>query len=295
MLGVWKPQSCFVSDFLIELSDRTPLAPLGALMSAVSHVVGEVPVLLLGAAARDLLLVHVHGVEVHRATEDTDLALAISDWDAFRRIREGLVLSKPFKATRLPHRFWFRQQRVDIVPFGGVERSDHSIAWPPDGSEMMNVIGLNEALANAVHVRLPGPIVARVTSLPAMSLLKTWAWRDRRYRAPGKDASDLWLLLQTYCRAGNEDRLYEDERDALAAYEFDMEAAGAWLLGKDGRGVLAHGSGQRELLGSLNTILRPEIDPDGALSLVTQMPVGNRERQLALLAAFHAGLFDSRP
>ena len=49
----------------------------------------------------------------------------------------------------------------------------------------------------------------------------------------------------------------------------------------------------RRSLESLDTILRAEIDPDGALRLVAQMPPGDRDRQLSLLAAFCAGLFET--
>lgn len=61
----------------LDLSDRAVLGPLARLLSAVRRAAGDTPVLLVGAAARDLLLVHAHGVEVQRATEDTDLALAV--------------------------------------------------------------------------------------------------------------------------------------------------------------------------------------------------------------------------
>jgi hypothetical protein len=47
------------------------------------------------------------------------------------------------------------------------------------------------------------------------------------------------------------------------------------------------------LLESLDAILRPEIDPDGALRLVAQMPPGQRDRQLSLLTAFCAGLLET--
>ena len=79
----------------------------------------------------------------------------------------------------------------------------------------------------------------------------------------------------------------------IAAYAFDLDEAGAWLLGKDAHEVLAHGPDPRKSLESLDAILRPEIDPDGALRLVTQMPVGQRDRQVALLTAFYAGLFET--
>jgi hypothetical protein len=99
------------------------------------------------------------------------------------------------------------------MPFGGVERPDRRIAWPPEGVEVMNVRGLTEALATAVVVRLPGGVSIDVACLPALALLKIWAWEDRRYTTPGKDASDLWMFLRHYAEAGNEDRLYDQETE----------------------------------------------------------------------------------
>lgn len=231
---------------------------------------------MMGAGARDLLLVHAHGVDPQRATEDTDLALAA------------------FKAEGPLHRLWFGEQRLDIVPFGGVERADRSIAWPPEGAEVMSVSGLSEALATAVFVRLPGGVSCSVASLPALALLKVWAWKRRMYTAPGKDASDLWMFLRHYAEAGNQDRLFGPEGEAaLASLDFDFDKAGAWLLGSDARAVLARGSDLRRLLDDLHRILKPETDPDGSLRLVGQMPPGDRDRQLSLLVTFCAGLFET--
>jgi predicted nucleotidyltransferase len=126
-----------------------------------------------------------------------------------------------------------------------------------------------------------------------MALLKIWAWQDRKYTAPGKDAADLWEFLQYYADAGNQDRLYGPEGEAaLASFGFDVEKAGAWLLGRDAREVLTHGPDPKAALAALDVILRPETDPDGSLQLVTQMPGGNHDRQISLLTAFHAGLFE---
>jgi predicted nucleotidyltransferase len=75
----------------------------------------------------------------------------------------------------------------------------------------MNVSGLTEALATAVAVRLPNGLSIEVASLPAQAVLKIWAWEDRKYTTPGKDASDLWIFLRHYAEAGNEDRLYGQE------------------------------------------------------------------------------------
>ena len=70
----------------------------------------------------------------------------------------------------------------------------------------MSVWGFSEALVSALAVQLPGEEAVLVASLPALALLKLWAWEDRRYLTR-KDASDLWLLLRYYADAGNQDRL----------------------------------------------------------------------------------------
>ena len=275
----------------LDLSDRAVLGSLARLLSAVRRAADDTPLLLVGAAARDIILVHAHGIAMQRATEDTDLALAVRDWEAFLRVREALLASGTFTTEGPAHRLWFGDQRLDIMPFGGVERPDRSIAWPPEGVEVMNVRGLTEALATAVVVRLPGGVSIDVACLPALALLKIWAWEDRKYTTPGKDGSDLWMFLRHYAEAGNEDRLYDQESEAPASFAFDLEKAGAWLLGKDACDVLAHGPDAQGSRETLDAILRPEIDPDGPLRLVAQMPPGDRDRQVSLLAAFHAGLF----
>jgi predicted nucleotidyltransferase len=47
--------------------------------------------LLVGAAARDLLLVHVYGQRVRRATKDVDFAVALASWEAFEQLQAQLV------------------------------------------------------------------------------------------------------------------------------------------------------------------------------------------------------------
>ncbi len=228
MLVASKLRNSSVARSSLDLADRAALRPLARLLTAVREATGDMPLVLVGAAARDVLLVHAHGAQPQRATEDTDLALAVPDWDTFLRAREALVASGAFKADGPPHRVWFGDQRIDIIPFGGVERDDRSIAWPPEGAEVMNVSGFAEALATAVSVRMPGGVSFDVASLPAMALLKVWAWQDRKHTAPRKDATDLWEFLRHYADAGNQDRLYGSEGEAaLVSFGFDVEKAGA--------------------------------------------------------------------
>ena len=296
MLGASKLPSSCVARSSLDLSDRRDLGGLARLVAVVRQAAGTTPILLVGAAARDLLLLHAHGIELQRATEDTDLALAVHAWPDFLALRERLVASYGFTAGGPLHRLWRGDQRVDWIPFGGVERSDRTIAWPTEAAEVMSTAGLAEGLAMAVTVRLPSGVVMDVAPVPVLALLKLWAWADRKYTAPGKDAFDLWMFLRHYAEAGNEDRLFAGEgANALSALRFDVARAGAWLLGADARAALAHGPDREASLRALDVIFEAEVDPEGALRLVAHMPPGDRDRQLSLLRAFHKALLGDDP
>lgn len=96
----------------------------------------------------------------------------------------------------------------------------------------MTVVGFGEALRSARAVRLADELTVPVVALPVLSILKLTAWLDRHLETD-KDAIDLLTMLRLYGTAGNEDRLFGDESEILAATGFDAELAGARLLGRD--------------------------------------------------------------
>jgi predicted nucleotidyltransferase len=242
--------------------------------------------------ARDLLLTYAHNVEIARATQDVDLAFAVSDWEIYYHLRQSLIDTGDFKAVPVPlHRLIFRAWLpVDLIPFGHVERPDRTIAWPPGQEEVMTVLGYSEAIAAAIEVQLPGNEQIAVISLPGLAILKIFAWHERHYRAPHKDAYDLWLLLWHYLDAGNDERIHSEASHLLEREDFDVDRAGAWLLGADARRVLEHGEAPDVCLNQLHSILESEIEPDGRLRLVSEMRETDAEAALGLLVAFHSGL-----
>lgn len=232
-----------ISRPLTPKPDR-PVEPIALLVIQEIHKASKalgLPVFLVGAMARIILLENVHGLAAGRATTDVDFAFALDNWDQFTTIKASLLANANFEESKhAAHRLHFRpeglehQYRVDLIPFGGIEISPNTIAWPPDMAVMMNVTGFADALAAAVSVEVsPGMSVA-VASLPGIAILKLFAWADRGQENP-KDAIDLVSLLRSYNEAGNASRVYE-EASALAALEtvgYDLELAGAWLLGSD--------------------------------------------------------------
>lgn len=214
------------------------------------------PLLLVGATARIILLENVFGLNPGRATRDVDFAFALDNWAQFEALKEHLVANAHCTADgTIEQRLHMtlagiaHPYKVDLIPFGGVEHEAHRIAWPPDQSLVMNVAGYQDALNAAVQVEAAKGTIVNVASLPGIAILKAFAWADRGHD-DRKDALDLASLFKDYHQAGNQDRIYADAADALEAVGYDIELAGAWLLGRDAAQMASPGTiaGLDELL-----------------------------------------------
>jgi len=208
---------------------------------SVNGVLSElnIPYIVVGATARDLVLHHGYGAKIQRATDDVDFAIEVPDWDAFNVLKNKLG-EKGFKETRSQHRLLSPTETVvDIVPFGDVENEDASIAWPPKGEVVMNVLGFKEAYDNAQWVRIQDePALDIPVATPVgMSLLKIISWTDRAVELRNKDAKDIAYILSTYELIPEvKDALYAEEK-ILETYDWDVKQAGACLLGQRARDI----------------------------------------------------------
>jgi predicted nucleotidyltransferase len=97
---------------------------------------------------------------------------------------------------------------------------------------VMNVTGYAEALESAIQIDVGDGLIVNVVSIPALAVLKLLAWNDRGL-LDNKDAQDLFFLLRHYHEAGNASRLYEEAFPLLETCNYDVELAGAALLGYD--------------------------------------------------------------
>jgi predicted nucleotidyltransferase len=191
-----------------------------------------------GATARDIMLANIHGLRPGRATRDIDFGVTVEDWNRFAALKESMTATGRFVPDRRALQRMTYVDRaagfsipVDLIPFGGVA-SAGAIEWPPNRDTVMNVSGFEEALAAAVPIEFEPQLKVRVASLPGLMLLKLIAWSDRGLET-GKDAVDMQRLLTSYADAGNTDRIYNQEMELLEAHGYDMELAGAELLGRD--------------------------------------------------------------
>lgn len=222
-----------------------PARPLDALtLSVIGDVHGvaadqEVPYFVCGAMARDILAWHVHGVPVPRATRDIDLAFAVPSWEEFQALKSVLAARHGYLVNaqspwriRPPGMGEAQGYAVDLIPFGGIEAPAGELAWPPDSEIIMNVIGFNDALESTSTVSVVPGLGIPVVSLPMLAILKLLAWNDRQ-RHTTKDARDFAFLLTSYEKMLVTARLYDEEQDILAAVDYDLDQAGARILGRD--------------------------------------------------------------
>ena len=268
-----------ISPPLTPKPDR-PVEPIALLVIQEIHKASKalgLPVFLVGAMARIILLENVHGLTVGRATTDVDFAFALDNWEQFTAIKASLLANTNFEESKhVAHRLHFRPEglehpyKVDLIPFGGIETKPNTIAWPPDMAVLMNVAGFADALAAAVSVEVsPGMSIA-IASLPGIAILKLFAWADRGQENP-KDAIDLVLLLRSYNEVGNASRIYE-EANALAALEaagYDLELAGAWLLGNDAA-VISSAQTNKDLEALLHGPKREKLIEDMARAMLAR-------------------------
>ncbi|MDR8402191.1 nucleotidyl transferase AbiEii/AbiGii toxin family protein [Paraburkholderia sp. USG1] len=196
-----------------------------------------------GATARDLVLWHVHGIRAERATRDVDVAVCAISWNAYGALIAGLERTGLFRAsTGAQQTLVFDDPDIghpvplDLVPFGELEAPEGSVAWPPKGEVVMNVLGFREAIDTSVEIDIGERLTVPVVTLPSLALLKILAWHDRR-ALRNADASDLLLILRNYCDAGNAERIWVDGADLLEQHDFDVDLAASALLGRESRQI----------------------------------------------------------
>jgi predicted nucleotidyltransferase len=273
---------------LLDVSKIKSLAihaeTVAAVEAARKHL--GVAAILAGAFVRDLHL-RRHGLEPARRTNDVDVAVAVADWSVFEALKSRLVADGVFtRDLERPHRLVHRNGLpIDLVPFDGVENEHRRIAWPPEGDFEMDAFGFKEAAAAAVDVLLPRRVRARIVSVPGLALLKIVAWEERRRVAPRKDAEDLASIARDYLALGNRERLFTDFSAWTEEPDFDVERAGARLLGVD-VGSLLDASGRTRVA----AVLRRQADDDRPGELPGELFPRDPDRGRALVAALLRGV-----
>lgn len=253
----------------MDLSGKIENGLLGVFrdVSQVAASLG-IPFFVIGATARDIVLECGFEIQPSRATLDLDLGVQVADWEEFQALTKGLATSGDFTTSPAAQKFFHKKSGlpIDIVPFGKIATRGGAISWPPEHAVEMNILGFEEAYTHALTVRLSSDLQISFASPAGWALLKIISWNDRDHSARIKDAQDLALILRKYAEAGNIDRLYDEDSALIQEEGYDLEYAGARLLGRDLAKIA-----KQETVESVLEILERETQDQSQYRLVVEM------------------------
>ncbi len=186
---------------------------------------------IVGATVRDIILNYVYDIIIYRATNDIDFAVRIRNWDEYKLLVGEIEKAGFVKDERIIHRYRYNGMIIDFIPFGLTK--DDIIVWPDKDKKEMNILGFEDAFVNTeeILIQVDPEVIIKAASVESLVMLKIFSWNERPVDTRLKDAKDLYLIITTYLKAGNEERLY-DHPDIVEQAE-DYELSGAILLGRD--------------------------------------------------------------
>ena len=253
----------------------------------------EISFFIIGALARDIIMEYFYEIKAPRITMDIDLGIKVSSWDKFSKLINTLEKSGEFKRLKEKHRILYNDIIIDIVPFGDISDKNERIIWPPENEVVMSVMGFNEVYNYSTLVRLQNSptLEVKITTLPGLSILKLFAWRDS-FPNRSKDAEDLLFIMKNYENAGIFEKLYESELHLLESEDFDNQIAGIVLLGKEMSKICTN-----QTFVYLRKIINEETSKNSNFNLIRDMLLSKRDdfnRILYLLKKLKEGIYHKR-
>jgi predicted nucleotidyltransferase len=211
---------------------------------------------VIGAGARFLVHDWPRGVARGRGTTDWDIAVRVSSWAEFERLKTSLCAG-PFRRTAADHRLTHAGGRnLDVVPFGGVEAEDRTVTYP-QGRTTHSVLGLRECQACCTEVDVGDGVTVRAVGLPGLTLLKAKAYLDRR---PGQthDLQDLDFGVDTYAHTLDDGAVFEHAAEVLQGGDVLYEDVGAYLLAREVRALGMNRAVMQPLLQLIDELTEPD-------------------------------------
>jgi predicted nucleotidyltransferase len=243
---IWKQHKGYIMTISLDLTNKLPagLVEVYSQIHQIAVALG-IPILVVGATARDIILVHGFGAPIERGTRDVDFGIEVQNWQHYQTLQQALqqegFAAHPQKAHRLStHDSAGMPWEIDLIPFGNVSNPQGQILWPPAGDIAMTVLGFAEAYATAWDIMLSGDpnFVVKVSSPAGILLLKLIAWTERGQEFQGKDASDIYYMIRPYSKIPSAYDLLHDE-GYMAAQDYDDIRASVMKLADEVR-AMAH-------------------------------------------------------
>lgn len=224
----------------INISGKLPKG-LVELYQDVINSAGKfnVRVLVVGAMARDLILVYGYGAKMERGTRDVDFGVNVATWKEFEVLKRELIQIGFKENSKMQHRLERNDSHghlweIDIIPFGEIANANKEISWPPDADFVMSILGFEEVYLHSIETKISEtPVVVISVASPAgIVLLKLIAWLERDCDKKVKDAEDINYIISSHSKIPEiSGALYEE--GYMEAQDWDEDLASAQKMGID--------------------------------------------------------------
>lgn len=213
---------------------------------------------LIGAIARDIWLTALHDIEPGRITRDLDLAVLLADEAQYHHLRDRLIGTGRFIATRgNAYTLIFEDGRpVDLLPFGALSM-EQSVSIAGQGLTTIRVDGFQEVYEAGTEAVEIDNQPFRVCTLAGIVLLKFIAYDDRpEHRS--KDILDIGAILRHYFDIA-EDDIYENHVDVFGEDDYDITLTAARVMGRQMSPIVALSDALRQ---RIDQIIAQQLDLD---------------------------------
>ena len=233
----------------IEITNKLPQEMVEIYSDIAAHTNAlDINYLVVGAMARDLVLVHCYGAKVERATRDIDIGINVASWADINALKKRLLAAGYKADSNKWHRLTCQDSagqpwEIDILPFGDIAAQDATISWPPKQETVMTVWGFSEAVEHALAVQISNDpkIIIPVASPAGGCILKLVSWLDRESDLKAKDASDFEYLIRSYTKIPEiHEAIYQE--GLVEKQEWDESKASAMKLGQDAGAIALPGT-----------------------------------------------------
>lgn len=170
---------------------------------------------VIGALARDIMITGKHNIPVPRATSDIDIAIVIPEYSVYDTLKNNL-LKRDFTEDKLKvYRLFYKNNlMLDLLPFGGIEKTDGTVNIYGKELLTLSVMGLNEIREFTEIIEYSDNKSFKVTTLPAICILKLISWYDKPAERI-KDIDDFTFIISKYAII-NEFKIFDNHFDLLS-------------------------------------------------------------------------------
>ena len=152
--------------------------------------------IVIGAFARDLLLMQLFYEAAGPQTRDVDVAIYLENWDKYDAIIEDLLSNYGMRRGRSAHEYYSAGGiKSDLLPYGKIE-VDRKIVFPAHPEKALNMLGFNELRSFGITAVVDDELSFTIPPPEGIILIKSFAWNDRAVDDYSlKHVYDIGLLL----------------------------------------------------------------------------------------------------